>query len=250
MKTILSTAAGGICLLSCGVAYALPPDTSSMPQLGLPQAIAPEDLSPSPLQVSISATAATDYIFRGVSQTEDGAALFGAARATLNNFYVGVGVENVDFHTSTDAEYDLSAGWTPVVAGFRLDLGVIRYGYINQPAHTEIDTTEVKAVALRDFGPATVALAVFYTGNFFGTGHNGVYVEGRASYRITKRLTASGALGRQTVEEGTDHTTWNAGLSYAFTKHIALDLRYADTDAHALGHTYGSHFVAALKASF
>ncbi len=29
-----------------------------------------------------------------------------------------------------------------------------------------------------------------------------------------------------------------------------LDLRYADTDEHDLGKTYGSHFTAAIKASF
>jgi opacity protein-like surface antigen len=43
---------------------------------------------------------------------------------------------------------------------------------------------------------------------------------------------------------------WNAGATYAFTKHVALDLRYADTDEHDLGKTYHSHFTAAIKASF
>jgi len=227
-----------------------PPDTSSMPQLALPQATPPQEVSAAVPQFTFNATAATDYVFRGISQTEDGAAVFGAARATYDNFYVGVGVENVNFHNSTDAEYDLSAGWTPIVAGFRLDLGVIRYGYIDQPAHTRIDTTELKAVALHDFGPATLAVAVYYTQNFFGSSHDGVYVEGRGSYRITKTLTASGALGRQTVDSGADHTTWNAGLTYAFTKHVALDLRYYDTDQHDLGKPYGSHYVAAIKGSF
>ncbi len=47
-----------------------------------------------------------------------------------------------------------------------------------------------------------------------------------------------------------DHTTWNAGATYAVTKHVALDLRYADTNEHDLGKTYGSHFVASIKASF
>jgi hypothetical protein len=47
-----------------------------------------------------------------------------------------------------------------------------------------------------------------------------------------------------------DHTTWNAGGTYAFTKHLALDLRYADTDEHDLGKIYGSHFTAAIKAAF
>jgi len=249
MRNVLPAAAGAVLWLGCAGANAAPPDTSSMPQLALPQAT-PAEADPAAPQLTLSATAATNYIFRGVSQTENDPAIFGAARASYDNLYVGVGVENVNFHNSTDAEYDLSAGWTPVVAGFRLDLGVIRYGYINQPDHTRIDTTELKGVVLHDFGPATLAVAVFYTGNFFGSGHDAVYVEGRGAYRITPKLTASGALGRQTIDAGTDHTTWNAGVTYAFTKHVALDLRYADTDQHDLGKPYGSHYVAAIKGSF
>jgi uncharacterized protein (TIGR02001 family) len=250
MRTFLSAAGGAILWLGCTAANAAPPDTSSMPQLALPQATPPGEVAVGPPQVSLTATAATNYVFRGVSQTENDPAIFGAARVTYGNFYGGVGVENVNFHNSTDAEYDLSAGWTPTVAGFRLDLGVIRYGYVNEPAHTSIDTTEFKAVALHDIGPATLAVAVYYTNNFFGSDHDGVYVEGRGSYRVTRSLTLSGALGRQSVDAGTDHTTWNAGLTYAFTKHIALDLRYYDTDQHDLGKPYGSHYVAAIKGSF
>lgn len=250
MRMLLPVAGAAVLWFGCTAANATPPDTSSMPQQALPQATPPEEVLPGPLQVSVTATAATDYTFRGVSQTENAAAVFGAGRATYDNFYAGVGVENVNFHNGTTAEYDLSAGWTPIVAGFRLDLGVVRYGYVNEPAHPRIDTTELKAVALHDLGPATVALAVFYTNDFFGSGRQGVYVEGRGSYRITPKLILSGALGRQTVDAGTDHTTWNAGLTYSLTKHIGVDLRYADTDQHDLGKTYGSRVVAALKASF
>ncbi len=49
---------------------------------------------------------------------------------------------------------------------------------------------------------------------------------------------------------GINHTTWNAGLDYSFTKNIALDARYYDTNSHSLGDTYGSHYVAAIKFSF
>jgi uncharacterized protein (TIGR02001 family) len=229
--------------------WAASPDTSSMPQLVLPQATPVEDVAADP-QFAYSLTAASNYIFRGVSQTENDPAVFGAARVTDDQFYAGAGIENVDFHNSTNAEYDLSGGWTPVIDGWRLDLGVIRYGYINEPAHTHIDTVDFKAVALHDLGPATLAVAVFYTPDFFGGGHDGIYVEGRATYRITDSLSASGALGRQTVEAGIGHTTWNAGLNYAVTKNISIDARYYDTNAHGLGSLYGSHYVAAIKGAF
>jgi len=248
MRNILAAAAMTILGLSYATARATPPDTSSMPQLALPPATPPEPVVAGPV-FTFTATAASDYVFRGISQTENGAAVFGSGRVSYDNFYAGVGVENVDFHNSTAAEYDLSAGWTPVVQGFRFDLGVVRYGYIDQPAHTEIDTAEVKAVVLHDFGPVTLGGAVYYSGNYFGSHRNDVYGEGRAAYRITPKLTLGGAAGRQSGGLS-DNTTWNAGVTYAFTKHLSLDLRYADTDQHDLGKTYGSHYTASIAAAF
>jgi uncharacterized protein (TIGR02001 family) len=232
--------------LGYSTALATPPDTSSMPQLALPPATPPEPPVSGPV-FAFTATAASNYVFRGISQTENGAAVFGSGRVSYNDIYAGVGIENVDFHNSTKAEYDLSAGWTPVLDGFRFDLGVVRYGYIDQPAHTEIDTAEVKAVVLHDFGPVTLGAAVYYSGNYFGSHRDDVYGEGRAAYRITPKLTFGGAVGRQSGGSA-DHTTWNAGATYAFAKHLAL--RYADTDEHQLGKTYRSHFVASIKAAF
>jgi uncharacterized protein (TIGR02001 family) len=247
MRKILSATA--LALLWLGAtARAAPPDTSSMPQLALPQATPPEPASTGPV-ITLTATAASNYIFRGISQTENQAAAFGSGRVSYDNFYAGVGIENVNFHNSTTAEYDLSAGWTPVVDGFRLDLGIIRYGYIDQPAHTEIDTVEFKGAVLHDIGQATLGVAVYYSGDYFGTHRDDVYVEGRGAYKITHELTFSGAVGRQS-DGLADHTTWNAGATYAFTKHVALDLRYADTNEHALGKIYGSHFTAAINVSF
>jgi uncharacterized protein (TIGR02001 family) len=201
-------------------------------------------------QFTYGVTVASNYIFRGVSQTENDPAVFGSARVSYDQFYAGAGIENVDFHNSTDAEYDLSGGWTPVLADFKFDLGIIRYGYINQPAHTHIDTVDFKGVVSHGFGPMTFGAAVYYTPDFFGSGHDGIYVEGRASYAITESLSVGGALGRQTVDAGVDHTTWNAGLNYAITKNIALDARYYDTNEHGLGRVYGSHFVAAIIGTF
>jgi uncharacterized protein (TIGR02001 family) len=230
-------------------AFAAPPDTSSMPQLILPQATPPAEVVLGPL-FSYSVTAANNYIFRGISQTSNNPVVFGTARVSYDQFYAGFGIENVNFHNSTAAEYDLSAGWTPSVAGFRFDLGVVRYGYIDEPEFTHIDTVDFKAVVLHDVGPATLGAAVYYTTDFFGSGHKAVYFEGRAAYRITKKLSLGGTLGRQTINEGIDHDTWNAGANYAFTKIIALDLRYYDTDQHRLGRDYHAHYVAALKLAF
>jgi len=248
MRKILAAYTMAVLMLGCATARAAPPDTSSMPQLELPPATPPETAPAGPV-LALTATVASNYIFRGVSQTENQGAVFGSAAVSYDNFYAGAGIENVNFHNSTAAEYDLSAGWTPKADGFKFDLGVVRYGYIDQPAHSFIDTVEFKGMVRHDFGQATLGAAIYYSPNYFGTHRDDVYAEGRAGYRLTHKLTLSGAAGRQS-DGLADHWTWNAGATYAFTKHLALDLRYADTDQHDLGKTYGSHFTAAIKASF
>jgi len=253
MRKILLLTTIGLAALGAAGAHAeaantAPPDTSTMPQTVLPQAMPPEAPATGPVY-SFTLTAASDYVFRGVSQTENAAAVFGSGRVSYDNFYLGVGAENVNFHNSTKAEYDLSLGWAPKFDGFTFDFGAIRYGYIDEPAHTYIDTVEFKAAALHDFGPVTLGAAVYVSPNYFGSHRDDVYIEGQAAYRITHRITLGGAVGRQS-DGLQDHTTWNVGGTYAFTKHLALDLRYADTDEHDLGKTYGSHFTAAMKASF
>ena len=245
MRKILATTAFVWLWLGGAMAMAATPDASS-PQLTTPE---PDETAAAAPVYTVTATAASNYVFRGVSQSADHGAIFGMGRVAFSGFYAGVGAESVDFHTSTKAEYDLSAGWAPVVDGFRFDLGVVRYGYIDQPSHTDIDTVELKAVVLHDFGPATLGAAVFWSGNYFGSHKDDVYVEGRGAYKLTPRWTVSGAVGRQSGGLS-DHTTWNAGATYAITRHVGLDLRYADTDQHSLGKTYRSQFIAAIKASF
>ncbi len=204
---------------------------------------------PSAPTYSFSVTGATDYIFRGVSQTENASAIFGKAGVSYDRFYAAAGMENVNFHNGIDAEYDLSAGWAPSAAGFNFDIGAIRYGYIDQPTHVDIDTTEIRGSVSRGFGPVTAGVAVNYAIDYFGTKDNGTYFEGNLAYAITDKLSASGAAGRQTISAGGDYTTWNAGASYVLTKNFAVDLRYYDTDEHDFGKRYKSHFVAAIKAS-
>src|SRR5215204_4742658 len=73
--------------------------------------------------------AATEYVFRGFSQTDEDPQVFGGIDATIGTIgYAGVWVSNVDFLDSTDLEIDLYAGIKPKVGAVTFDLGVIYYG--------------------------------------------------------------------------------------------------------------------------
>lgn len=203
--------------------------------------------------VAYNVAIGSDYVFRGVSQTEEDPAISGGIDATFGTAYVGTWASNVSFpgDDDTNAEIDLYGGFRPQVAGWNLDLGVVGYFYADQPDGAEYTYAEFKAAASRAVGPATLGAAVYYSPDFFGASEDeATYVEANAAFSPADRFTVSGAVGRQIVSSDFDYTTWNAGVTYALTDHLGLDVRYSDTDEHDFGDIYGARAFASLKAVF
>jgi len=192
---------------------------------------------------------ASDYVFRGISQTDENPEVFGGVDLTQGIFYAGAWTSNVDFGDSTDAEVDLYGGVTPTLGPVSLNLGAIYYGYVNAPDDADWAYWELKAAGSVPVGPATVGAAFYYSPEY--TGHTGeaLYSELNGSYAPMDKLTLSGAYGHQALEDTDGYNTWNAGATYAFTDHISGDLRYSDTDIDACD-ICGERVYATLKATF
>lgn len=204
-------------------------------------------------EVASNVAASSDYVFRGVSQTEEDPALSGGVDLSAGRFYAGGWASNVSFpgDDDTNAEFDLYGGFRPEVGGWNLDLGVVGYFYAGQPNGADYSYREVKLAASRAVGPATVGAAVYWSPDFFGASEDeATYVEANAAFIPADRWTVSGAVGRQFVSSDFDYTTWNLGAAYALTDNLALDVRYHDTDEHEFGDIYGARAVASLKAVF
>jgi uncharacterized protein (TIGR02001 family) len=205
------------------------------------------------LKLSYNVGVASDYVFRGVSQTQEDPQVFGGIDATYGIGYAGVWASNVDFGADDPtAEVDFYVGVKPTVADTALDLGVIYYSYIDDKGLTPgaYSYFEVKAAASRPIGPATVGLAVYYSPEFPGKTGEAVYYEANGSIPVMDKLTLSGALGHQEIDSAGDYATWNVGLSYAITSNLTADLRYSDTDEHGYGKIYGDRVAVSLKAAF
>src|SRR4029453_4530770 len=86
-----------------------------------------------PLGLTFNAGGATDYIFRGVTQTDKEPQVFAGADISPSIFYAGPWLSNIDFGDSADTEYDLYAGVKPVVGPVTFDFGAIRYAYFKDP---------------------------------------------------------------------------------------------------------------------
>lgn len=204
-------------------------------------------------EVSANVAVTSDYVFRGVSQTEEEAAVSAGVDLISGSFYAGAWASNVAFpgDPDTEAEVDLYAGIRPEFAGWSWDFGAVGYFYTGQPDGADYDYVELKAGASRAVGPVTVGAVVFWSPDYFGAAEDeATYVEANAAFEATDKWTISGALGRQSLSSDFDYTTWNVGAAYALTDALTLDLRYHDTDEHDFGQIYESRAVATLKAAF
>jgi len=236
----MPNAAASVAALAFGLAVAL----------GLAQPALAQTAGPVPLTFGVGA--ATDYEFRGISQTRNRPNAFASLDAELGALgYAGAWASNVDFGDGTRAEVDLYGGVRPKLGPVTLDLGFVRYLYAGQRAGPHEDYTELKVAPSLALGPATFGAAWLHSEDFFRRSGPSNYLEANASLPIgASPFSVSGAVGRQEVRGPGDYTTWNLGLSYAFRRHLGFDLRYWDTSAHGLGSVYDAKLVLGLKATF
>jgi uncharacterized protein (TIGR02001 family) len=201
---------------------------------------------------NFSGTAAitSNYIFRGISQTDDNPAL----QANFEykhpvGFYTGVWGSNVDDSVSEgNVELDLYAGFKKeIMANLTLDLSVIYYWYPGDSQSPERDYVEGHVGANYVFAELplqpNLGLGFNYSPDFFGEDGNGYYVNGTLRLTLPYQFFLGFELGYQYVGgdkttgngaglnggDGYDYMFWRIGLSKELLG-FNLDLSYYDTN--------------------
>ena len=200
--------------------------------------------------ISFNLTATSDYVWRGVSQSDEDFAIQGGADFESGIFYAGTWASTVDFGDETDAEWDIYLGVAPSAAGFDWDFGVTHYMYMGDADGSDYDFTEASAAVSRAIGAVTYGLKVAYSPDFFGAEDDATYLEANFELEPAPQWSVSGAVGQQWVDSGADYLGWNLGVGYAFNDVFGLDLRYHDTNEHDWGDIYDSRVVVSLTAGF
>jgi uncharacterized protein (TIGR02001 family) len=188
------------------------------------------EVEESRFDISFGATLASEYIFRGITQTDNNPAIQGFIEASYGMFYIAAWGSNLDFNTpDPDVEIDFYGGIRPTFGIATFDIGLLRYQY---PNASPLNFTEVYGkVSLQVTEPFSVGGGAYYS---FDIGdEDSLYLEANASYALPYNFSVSAALGHQSFDDAigaTDYTTWNAGVSYAITDWASADLRYYDND--------------------
>lgn len=171
-------------------------------------------------QVSTNVGATTDYRFRGVSQTQNAAAIQGGVDLALKNgFYVGNWNSSVssELYTSgAGVEVDLYAGYKRKFGDFTVDVGSYNYFFPrSSAAGNSFTTNELYAGVSR--GPITLKVSQSLS-DYFGIqdSRNSRYWSADIAQSLAAGLVALAHIGRTDVANnaGLNYTDINLGLAY------------------------------------
>jgi uncharacterized protein (TIGR02001 family) len=156
--------------------------------------------------VTINAAMSSDYVFRFVSQTQEGAAISGGIDwETANGFHFGVWGSNVDFQDDARLEVDFYGGYQfETESGLAFDFGLIDYEYFNDLANDNI----VEGYGSIANGQAS--LTIYYDLRK----HDYFWVEGSFSKEFGA-VTTGLTLGTLLPDVGDGYQGWSLAANYA-----------------------------------
>lgn len=195
-----------------------------------------------PGEFSANVALATDYLFRGLSQTDEEPAIQGGFDYSVPlgegpaDFYAGVWGSNInqvdELGDTAHIEIDYYGGLAGDVQGVGWDVGVIYYDYPGTSG--TLDYVEAAFALGYDFGVAAAGVGVSYSPDYFFESGDGLYVSGDVDIPLPKGLGISLHIGHQSIDEngtfGTpDYYDWKVALA-ADVVGFGLEFAYMDTD--------------------
>lgn len=197
--------------------------------------------------VAFGVAGVTDYRFRGITNSNKGAAVQGYAEFQTDYFYFGSWASSVSFPQSLGlsdpaAEIDLYGGFRHTWDAFTLDVGALYY-YYPKESFVNTDYVEFKAIPSFAFGDyGSIALNVWYSRDYVNVGTDELYVSLAPKVNIPVSafpdiaFYVSGELGKQwyynaksALTNYNDYWTYNVGGGLTY-KAMTLDVRYSDTN--------------------
>ena len=184
-------------------------------------------------------TVTSDYVFRGVSQSNTNPTVYGGLDyAHDSGLIAGLFAAVIDYPYSPykpdrgQVELDLYVGFSrPAGRDFEWDVSLVHYQYLESAASN--DDYQELAFNLHYRDVARFGLAV--SNDAAAGGSDGWVAELELSQPLAKRFQVSGTLGRYTLshEFWDSYWYWDLGVSAVFEP-VTVDLRYYDTSDDAI----------------
>jgi uncharacterized protein (TIGR02001 family) len=192
----------------------------------------PADAEPaSNLTWNLSAT--SDYVFRGVTQSNFKPALQGGLNYVFgkSGLYAGTWTSNVDYNNpdGPDIELDLFFGYgTHVSDDWAVDFSVIRYSYLGSRAvygNTNYNEFIAKSI-YKDMLTFTVA----YANDYGNLDYSSLYFSVGGSWDLGEDFSLNAGVGHSRFSDGNgNYSDWNLGLGRKFGP-VKAAINYYDTN--------------------
>ncbi|MEO8309510.1 MAG: TorF family putative porin [Pseudomonadota bacterium] len=202
---------------------------------------------------SVTPTIATDYDFRGVSQTNpdqhglDPAFQLGVNYGFENGVYLALWGSNVDFGPGDPSlEIDYTAGYAggDAVESFGYDFGAIYYTY---PSAGAGNTLEIYAGLSKGWFSGKLWLS----DDYYSTGNSGYYLEGNAAIPVpsVEGLSVLAHVGMFDMQHAGSVNDYSIGVGYNVGK-FATTLKYiGGSDNVRDDDSLGNHVVLAVSTT-
>jgi len=182
------------------------------------------------LETSANVALVSDYLFRGVSQTDEkGAVQGGFDFSTEHGFYAGIWASSVNFGTETSTEMDYIFGYAWESGAYSFDTSVIYFDY---EGDSEFDYQEFAFSVARDHWTVGLNFSPKYLGD---TGEKFYYPYVQYSRRISENLSLDVHLGYSDMEQpdifepGEDnYIDYSIGVSWS-AQGIDMSAAWVDT---------------------
>lgn len=183
-------------------------------------------------EISGNVTMATDYVFRGYSQTSEKGAIQGGFDVDFGNgFYVGTWASNVDFGSEVTTEMDFYGGYAfDVAEGVGLDLGVVHFMYPGDEAALNYQEY-IASVSVSDF-----SFGLVYSPDYFGDGNgDATVINLDYSMSVAEDVSLDFHVGQTTtdedglVDDDDSYIDYMIGANYDVAD-VTLTLAYYGTD--------------------
>lgn len=171
------------------------------------------------VDVSGSVAATSDYVFRGVSQTDESPALqVGLRLDTEAGFYGALWASNVEYGATlgTDAEIDYTLGWVGEIGtDWALDANLTRYTYPGTRSGFQLDYSElIGTITWKQRGYAVLG----YSNDVFASGHDGTWVQIGTRLPLAEAWTLDASVAHYQLEDALADSYQYASLGVVWTR--------------------------------
>lgn len=151
-----------------------------------------------------------NYIWRGVTQSDDHFSLSGGADYQDNSgLYIGAWAATVDFDDDTNIEYDFYTGYQKQINNVDFDFGYIYYGYQGEEY---LDFSEV--YIRTSFEKFTLAVSTLLDSDAGGDFTDSTYFEASYSYALPQQITMNIHAGHYSFKEEGNYQDFNMSFSH------------------------------------